>query len=343
MDNPLLIYIRSELNPDEHRCPIIPIHVKKLIDNGYTIYVESSTNRIYNDNEYKNTGAIITNKKWYDNDFAQALIVGLKELSNLELLDNHIHIYFSHSYKNQKNAEKILRSFAMSKSTLYDFEYFLDDNNKRIIAFGFYAGYIGCCLGLLQYFTKQNKKSNISKLRPWNSKTELLSEVTNMYEKDILIAVIGANGNTGKSVISLLTELGINYVSFNRENNKVNLEYYDIIFNCIKLDEKYNDTWFHYTTNFIKPITIVDISCDYTRTNNPIKLYNNPTTLDIPVLSCNKYVDIIAIDNLPSLLPKDSSNEFSEKFLNLLLNYDNDIWKNNKKIYSDIINKYSHI
>ena len=142
----LLIYIRSELNLDEHRSPIIPIHVQKLINNGYTIYIESSNNRIYNDDDYKNIGAMITYKKWYDDDFAHALIIGLKELSNLEMLNNHNHVYFSHSYKNQKNTEEVLRSFAMSNSTLYDFEYFLDDNNKRIIEFGYYAGYIGCCL-----------------------------------------------------------------------------------------------------------------------------------------------------------------------------------------------------
>jgi alanine dehydrogenase len=337
----LLIYIRSELNPDEHRSPIVPTHVQKLINNGYTIYIESSNNRIYNDNDYKNIGAIITNKKWYDDDFAHALIIGLKELPNLEMLNNHNHVYFSHSYKNQKNTEKILRSFTMSNSTLYDFEYFLDDNNKRIIAFGYYAGYVGCCLGLLQFFLKQNQKVDINNLKPYNSGNEILDEVKKIYDKYVFICVIGFDGNCGKGVISILDKLEIKYVKYGKNDPKINLEHFDIVFNCIKLDENFNETWFNLDTKFIKPLTIVDISCDCTKKNNPIKLYDTPTSWKNPVVCINEYVDIIAIDNLPSLLPKDSSNEFSEKFLKLLLDYNNNIWKNNKKIYETIIYKYS--
>ena len=81
---------------------------------------------------------------------------------------------------------------------------------------------------------------------------------------------------------------------------------------------------------------IVDISCDYTKPNNPINIYNNPTTFENPVYKYNNYVDIIAIDNLPSLLPKESSDYFSKKLLTLLLDFNkdtNNYWKNNLKIY----------
>jgi saccharopine dehydrogenase (NAD+, L-lysine-forming) len=94
-----------------------------------------------------------------------------------------------------------------------------------------------------------------------------------------------------------------------------------------------NETWLDKKTIFFKPITIVDISCDCTRENNPIKLYEKSTTWNQPVLSYNKYVDIIAIDNLPSLLPKDSSDYFSDICIRLLLNYNNDEWINNKNIF----------
>ena len=67
MERVLLIYIRSELNSDEHRCPIIPNDIPLLIHVGYIIYVESSKNRIYSDEEYEKNGAIITNKKCMTN------------------------------------------------------------------------------------------------------------------------------------------------------------------------------------------------------------------------------------------------------------------------------------
>jgi saccharopine dehydrogenase (NAD+, L-lysine-forming) len=335
----LLIYIRSELNSNEYRCPIIPLHIPKLIEYGYIIYVESSTNRIYNDDEYKKMGAIITNKKWYSKEFNNGLIIGLKELDNLNMLDNHNHIYFSHSYKNQINSKEILTSFKKSNSILYDFEYFLDDNNRRLIGFGYYAGYIGCGIGLLQFFTKRYKNINICNLKPYDSKNDILDEVKNIYNKNIYVGVIGFDGNCGKGVINLLDKLDIKYIKYGKNDPKVNLESLDIIFNCIKLDIRYNETWIDKYTKFIKPITIIDISCDYTQINNPIKLNYNATSLKTPVCSLNEYVDIIAIDNLPSLLPKDSSDKFSDIYINLLLSYNNNIWKNNKNIYYNTINK----
>jgi saccharopine dehydrogenase (NAD+, L-lysine-forming) len=331
MDKPIL-YIRSELNENEHRCPIVPNDVRKLIEAGYIIYIESSKNRVYEDKDYKNNGAIITDKKWYEKEFEGGLIIGIKEVSNLEMLKNHVHVYFSHSYKNQTNSRKILEAFNISGSIIYDFEYFLSDN-KRIIGFGFYAGYVGCCLGLLQYFTKKEENKNIINLKPWKSKIDLLANIEKIYNKDIIIAVIGSNGICGRSVINLLDYLGINYIIFNKDNPKINLEHFDIVYNCIKLDIHLNETWLDKKTIFFKPITIVDISCDCTRENNPIKLYDKSTSWNQPVLSYNKYVDIIAIDNLPSLLPKDSSDYFSDICIKLLLNYNNDEWINNKNIF----------
>lgn len=337
MDKPLLIYIRAELNPNEYRCPIVPHDIKKLIEYGYIVYIESSTSRIYTNEEYIKNGAILTNKKWYSDEFNQGIIIGLKELSNLDKLNNHIHVYFSHSYKNQNNSNEILNSFKKSNSLLYDFEYFLNNENKRIIAFGFHAGYVGCCLGLLQHFTKKNTNNNISDLKIWNSCSELLNDVKKIYNKNIEVAIIGVNGKSGMCVFNILDYLGIKCSKYNRNDSKVNLERFDIIYNCIKLDVHLNEVWLDNTIDYIKQLTIVDISCDYTRNNNPIKIYNKSTTWEEPILSYNKYVDIIAIDNLPSLLPKDSSNEFSDNCTKLLLCYNNKLWESNKKLYYNII------
>jgi alanine dehydrogenase len=97
-----------------------------------------------------------------------------------------------------------------------------------------------------------------------------------------------------------------------------------------------HETWFHNKTIFKKPIIIVDISCDYNNPNNPIKIYEEATSWEEPVYSYNKYVDIIAINNLPSLLPKDSSNEFSKILVELLLNFNNSVWENNKNIFLNL-------
>jgi saccharopine dehydrogenase (NAD+, L-lysine-forming) len=69
--------------------------------------------------------------------------------------------------------------------------------------------------------------------------------------------------------------------------------------------------------NYKKLRVIVDISCDIHAKNNPIRLdYPNPKGW---LTKYTDNIDIICIDNLPSLLPKDSSDEFSKKLTELFL------------------------
>ena len=347
---PYILYIRNERNINEHRTPLIPLHIKDLINIGFIIYIQSSVHRIYTDLEYRQVGAIITDKCWHDTLFNEALIVGIKDFINLHKLSNHTHIYFSHSYKNQLNSEKILRLFAKSNSYIYDFEYFLNNDNKRIIAFGYYAGLVGAVLGLNQYYNKLNKKSNINNLIPWNSYDDMISTVQLKVENKLSICIIGPNGRCGLGVQNILKELNLVYDVINKDDiingdliNEGTLKKYDIVYNCILLDERYNTIWFDKNTNFNKSIIIVDISCDYSKINNPILLYDNATNWIEPVYNYNEFVDIIAVDNLPSLLPKESSDAFSLIFFNLLLEYaedTNNYWINNRNIFLEKINKY---
>jgi len=339
MEISVLIYLRAELNANEFRCPLIPSDIKKLIENGFKIFIEASKYRIYKDEEYEKIGAIITSKPWHDNEFKNALIIGLKEISNLDKLDNHRHIFFSHTFKNQSNSEIILKAFADSNSIIYDYEYLLDSNDKRIIAFGYYAGFIGCNIGLMHYYNKKMSRKNINNLHPFTSKKELLDIIRNIKNRDnIKIAVIGPNGRCGKGVINVLDYFNLQYDKLTKEDNKNNLERYDVIFNCIVLNKNLNEIWLDEKTIFNKQLIIVDISCDYNNPSNPIKIYNQSTTWLKPIYSYNEFVDIIAINNLPSLLPKDSSDEFSEILVKLLLNFNTDsVWENNKNYFIKMI------
>ena len=95
----------------------------------------------------------------------------------------------------------------------------------------------------------------------------------------------------------------------------------------------YNKIWFDTNMIYNKDIVIVDISCDYSKINNPIKLYDKATSWKDPVFKYNEFIDIIAIENLPSLLPFESSIDFSKSCTELLLNYGNEVWKNNLEVF----------
>jgi saccharopine dehydrogenase (NAD+, L-lysine-forming) len=68
---------------------------------------------------------------------------------------------------------------------------------------------------------------------------------------------------------------------------------------------------------------ICDVSCDTTNPNNPIPIYSINTTFDkptVPVKTTNpKPLDVISIDHLPTLLPRESSDMFSHDLLPTLL------------------------
>ena len=332
------IFIRKEIYNNEFRCPIVPNDIPYLLSLNFIIYVESSSNRCYIDEEYEKKGAIIVNNSWYD--YNNTLIIGIKELYDIERLNKHYHIYFSHSYKNQLNSKYILDTFKKSNSILFDLEYFLK-NNQRLITFGYYAGIVGCSLGLIQYFLKlENKK--LYNLNYWNSINDLKQHIYNniKYDTKLSICIIGSNGRCGSGVKYMLDLLNFSYTCLNKNDEKNNLTHYDIIYNCINLTEKIN-IWFDDNTIFNKNLIICDISCDYNNIYNPINIYNNKTTWIHPVYSYNNYVDIIAIDNLPSLLPFDSSNSFSSKMIHLLGTFSNDnynYWKNNYQIFINKIN-----
>jgi saccharopine dehydrogenase (NAD+, L-lysine-forming) len=66
---------------------------------------------------------------------------------------------------------------------------------------------------------------------------------------------------------------------------------------------------------------IGDIACDPGSAFSPIKVYDRTTSWEHPALRVheNPILDVTAIDNLPSLLPRESSEDFAAQLLPNLL------------------------
>jgi len=313
-----IIILRKEIKKNEYRTPLIPSDCKKLINAGYSVFVESSDNRCFKDGEYYENGCeIIDNINRSD-----ALIVGLKEFdyTNNKLFSLN-HLYFSHCFKNQIGAELILKNFKKYGGTILDYEYMLDKNGKRLIAFGFWAGFAGMSLGLAQYLQKINNLPDLNNLHPIFNYYEIIKNFKKINFNNIKIAIIGVNGRCGLGCRYLLDKLNINFTGYTKNDPKNNLEEFDIIVNCIYLSPDFNGIFLNKENlyKFKNLKVIVDVSCDINAKNNPIKLDYNLTTFKEPIYKINDQIDIICIDNLPSFLPKDSSIEFSNKLTQLLL------------------------
>jgi len=323
------IFIRKEYKLNENRVPLIPSDCAELIKRGYNIYVEYSDNRCFSDDEYNSKGCVLC--KVFPED---SIIIGLKELNMQSKFFSYKNMYFSHSYKNQSNSKEILKKFKESGGCILDYEYIVDNENKRVIAFGFWAGFSGMYLGLKQYIRKINKINDIEFIKPCNDYKKLLAEFNNL-EINPKIAIIGINGRCGKGCKYFLDELNIKYTGFTRQDEK-ELREYDIIVNCIYLSPESN--FFFIDEKNIEEYknlkVIVDVSCDVHSPNNPIKLKYNTTTFEKPIYRYNN-IDIIAIDNLPNLLAKDSSTEFSNKLVKLI--QEKEIWDKLENLYNEKI------
>jgi saccharopine dehydrogenase (NAD+, L-lysine-forming) len=303
----MFIYLRKETYENEIRAPLVPAHIEILLNAGFQIVVESSEKRVFSNEEYNKAGAIITTEPWFKQP-KEALIIGLKELTNLDKLATHTHIYFSHSYKGQSNAHQILQAFRSSNSVIYDLEYFLNNDGRRALAFGYHAGLVAAVLGLTQHYNRKNGIPDLTNLRPWSTMDSMIESIKTY---PATIAVVGS-GRSAQGVKYILSKNGVTSVSVFRENIYL-IKEADIVFNCITLDKNYTEVWLTNDTVLKKPQLIVDISCDYAKPNNPIAVYNSATTWQNPVYNYSDKLSIIATDNLPSLLPRDSSIEFSEK------------------------------
>ena len=91
----------------------------------------------------------------------------------------------------------------------------------------------------------------------------------------------------------------------------------DIFINCVNLQGKVPP--FITFESLAKPdrkLRIAcDVSCDYNSPNNPMPIYHQSTTFAQPTLPIDvgsgPSLDVISIDNLPSLLAREASESFS--------------------------------
>lgn len=130
---------REDKNIWEKRTPLTPNDVSELIKSlGVKVLVQPSKIRIFSDDEYEKVGAIIKE------DLSEAdIIFGVKEVPSEKILPNKTYVIFAHVIKGQKHNMKMLKRLMDLKCNLIDYEKIVDEQGKRLIFFGKYAGYAG--------------------------------------------------------------------------------------------------------------------------------------------------------------------------------------------------------
>ncbi|MFA8300136.1 MAG: bifunctional lysine ketoglutarate reductase /saccharopine dehydrogenase family protein [Hyphomicrobiales bacterium] len=123
----------------ECRVPITPSHLKKLIQHqGIKAIVEPSHKRVFPEQEFQDAGASV------NSDLSEAeVIMGVKEMPISFFEESKTYIFFSHVIKGQTYNMPMLKIMMEKKCNLIDYEKITDDEGRRLIFFGRFAGLAG--------------------------------------------------------------------------------------------------------------------------------------------------------------------------------------------------------
>jgi saccharopine dehydrogenase (NAD+, L-lysine-forming) len=310
------LWVRHEARSTERRAPVVPADVRRLVDCGLRVTVEESPQRVFDLDDYAAAGAeTAATGSWVDAP-EDAWILGIKELPDSPDELHHRHIYFAHSFKGQDDAVRTLTRFEQGRGRLFDIEYLTDDNGRRVVAFGYWAGYVGAALGILQLGGVLE-----TPLAPTDKDTlDAQVRAAGLDSVETLAVVTGARGRSGRGAVDALAVAGIAPMRWDRSETRTrdvsHLLEHDLLVNCVLTTVP--------TTPFVtkddldrrrRLSLLADVTCDVTSATNMLPVNTAITSWESPVRRVTGreggWMDVIAVDNLPSLLPREASITFS--------------------------------
>ncbi|WP_147106831.1 saccharopine dehydrogenase [Tateyamaria sp. syn59] len=324
------LWVRAEQRANEDRVGLTPEGAAKLIAAGIKVTIEESKTRCIPTDRYTQAGATISPENTWPNAPQDAIIFGLKELPEDGTPLPHKHIMFGHAYKGQPAGQILLQRFKAGGGTLYDLEYLVDEAGKRVAAFGYWAGYAGAAVALKCWIAQQHGQI-AGPVHAYPSSNHLLAEL----QSDLVATgtqrptalIIGALGRVGTGAADLCTVMGVPTTRWDMEETKhggpfPEIAQHDLFFNCILARPGTPVFVPADTPHKPRKLTVIgDIACDPDSDFSPIKVYDRTTTWDAPALRVHDspLLDVTAIDNLPSMLPVESSEDYADQLLPSLL------------------------
>jgi saccharopine dehydrogenase (NAD+, L-lysine forming) len=321
------LWVRAEQRDNEERVGITPAGVVALQASGVKITVERSSVRAIPIDGYVASGCAIAPENSWPDAPTDAIVFGLKELPEDGSPLRHRHIMFGHAYKGQPAGRILLDRFAAGGGTLLDLEYLVDDNGRRVAAFGYWAGFAGAAISYHCWLAQQRGEL-AGPISRFADKAALLGELAKLFDGPKPDAiVIGALGRVGTGAADFCDAMGIRVTKWDLAETASGGPFpevlqHDLFFNCILARPGCPVFVPASTPSAQRRLTVVgDIACDPTSHFSPIKIYDRTTTWQEPALRVADAppLDVMAIDNLPSLLPIESSEDYAQQLLPSLL------------------------
>lgn len=322
------LWVRAEQRPNEERVGLTPEGAAALVKAGMRVTVERSSVRAIPIDGYVAAGCEIVAENLWPDAPRDAIIFGLKELPEDGTPLVHRHIMFGHAYKGQPAGRELLKRFKAGDGTLYDLEYLVDESGRRVAAFGYWAGFAGAAVAL-KCWAAQQKGGIAGPVAKYPGKGALIADL----QRELGDAarpraiVIGALGRVGTGASDLCAQMGVAVTKWDMAETASGGPFpevlqHEIFLNCILARPGCPVFVPASAKTDARKLTVIgDIACDPTSDFSPIKVYDRATDWGAPALRVaeNPPLDVTAIDNLPSLLPVESSEDYAAQLLPSLL------------------------
>lgn len=368
----------------ERRAAITPKQAEKLVKQGFRVLVEASEKRVFKADKYLAAGAELVV------DISESPVVfGVKEMPLDIFEEGKTYVFFSHTIKGQVYNRPLLKKMIEKKVNLIEYERILDDDGRRLIFFGRFAGLAGMINSLWSLGIRMRTKGvtslfdSMRQAHTYNNLDEAKATIRNIAQRitteglspqlSPLVVGITGYGNVSKGaqeILDLFPTIEITpeellqlrasreysrnhvykvifkeeHIAARKDGSAFDLQDYykhpenyvsafekyiphiNVLMNCMYWDDRYPRI---VTKNYLRQMyrikephlkVIGDVTCD---PNGSIEATHAGTYIEDPIFVYNPLTDtykmgcegqgvlIMAVDILPSELPRDASEAFS--------------------------------
>ena len=200
--------IKEGKNPPDKRVALSPSQCEYILNNypDVEVFVQASDIRKFKDEEYQKLGVAVVDSV-EDCD----ILIGVKEVPIEQLIPNKKYLFFSHTFKEQPYNRELLKAVLDKNIQLIDWEVIKDKKGRRLIAFGRYAGIVGCYNGFLAY----GKKSGAYSLKPahqCDDRADMEAQLVNVKLPNNFKIVITGHGRVDAGAMEIIEKLNLKEV-----------------------------------------------------------------------------------------------------------------------------------